>query len=151
MTAIALKPSVEPANRLVTLRRALRNGGFGRPTRLLEQKVEAPQTGEDRTAQELAVAKAVFDTLEAAYPGHFWFVDCDLAKGGVCIAIPILMGGNWVFFIRLPDLNDRMVVMAGGEVLERYRLARGGMRPDQFVDARDKHSILAGRSKKVPT
>jgi hypothetical protein len=140
-----------PESRLVTLRRGLRNGGFGRPTRLLEQKVEAPADGADRTAQELAIAKTVFDTLERAYPGHLWFVDCDFSRGGVAIAIPVLMGGNWVFFIRMADLDDRMVAMAGGEVLERYRLARGGMRPEQFVEAREKHSVLAGKAKRVPT
>jgi len=139
-----------PAGRLVTLGRELASSGFGRPTRLLEQKVEAPPTADDRTRYELWVARRAFDLLDAAYPGHLWFVDCDLAKGGVAISIPVLMGGNWVYFIRMPDLERRKVIMAGGELLERYRLARGAIRPDRFVEARDEHSILAQKSKKVP-
>lgn len=138
------------AGRLVTLKRDLAGSGFGRPRRLLEHKVEAPVTGVDRTGCELWMARRAFDLLDAVYPGHLWFVDCDLAKGGVAISLPVLMGGNWVYFIRMTDLEPRRVVMAGGELLERYRLARGAIRPDQFVEARDKHSILAGKTKKVP-
>jgi len=136
--------------RLLTLKRELASGGFGRPRRLLEQKVEAPLTGDDRTAYELWVARRAFALLDAAYPGHLWLVDCDLAKGGVAISIPVLMGSNWVYFIRMADLEPRKVIMAGGELLERYRLPRGAIRPEQFVEARDTHSILAQKSKKVP-
>ena len=135
---------------LVTLRRELASGGVGRPRRLLEHKVEAPAVGDDRTAYELWVARRAFALLEAAYPGHLWLVDCDLAKGGVAISIPVLMGGNWVYFIRMADLEPRKVIMAGGELLERYRLPRGAIRPDRFVEAREEHSILAQKSKKVP-
>lgn len=136
--------------RLVTLKRELSHGRFARPRRLLEHKVEAPVSGDDRTAYELWVARRAFALLEAAYPGHLWLVDCDLAKGGVAISIPVLMGGNWVYFIRMADLEPRKVIMAGGELLERYRLPRGAIRPDRFVEARDRHSILANKAKKVP-
>jgi len=132
-------------------RELLGTTGFGRPRRVIQHKVEAPSVGgEDRTAYELWVARRAFDLLEAAYPGHLWLVDCDLAKGGVAISIPVLMGGNWVYFIRMADLAPRTVIIAGGELLERYCLARGAIRPDQFVEAREKHSILAQKSKKVP-
>lgn len=122
----------------------------GRPRRVLQHKVEVPPAGDDRTSYELRVARRAFDLLEAAYPGHMWFVDCDLAKGGVAISIPVLMGGHWVYFIRMADLAPRKVVMAGGELLERYRLRRGAIKPDQFVEARDGHSILAGVAKTIP-
>jgi hypothetical protein len=134
----------------VLMRRERVRGGFGRPTRAVQQKIEAPAIGEDRTDYELWVARRAFDLLERAYPGHLWFVDFDLAKGGLCIAIPVLTGGNWVYFIRQQDLEPRRVIMAGGELLERYRLARGALRVDEFVAAREEHSILAGRSRKVP-
>jgi hypothetical protein len=133
----------------VLVRRERVRGGFGRPARILEQKA-APGAGEDRSDYELWVARRAFDLLEHAYPGHLWFVDFDLAKGGLCIAIPVLTGGNWVYFIRQQDLEPKRVIMAGGELLERYRLTRGALRVDEFVAAREDHSILAGRSRKVP-
>jgi len=68
----------------------------------------------------------------------------------VAIALPVLMGGNWVYFIRMSDLTPRRVVAAGGEILERYRLRRGKFELGSFLAAREAHSILAGRAKCVP-
>jgi hypothetical protein len=133
----------------VLVRRERVAGSFGRPARVLEHKA-GPGSGADRTAYELWVARRAFDLLERAYPGHLWFVDFDLAKGGMCLSVPVLTGGNWVYFIRQQDIEPKRVILAGGELLERYRLARGALRVDEFVAARDQHSVLAGRARKVP-
>jgi hypothetical protein len=145
MTLTSLAPG-----RLTLVRQERSRGGFGRPARMLQQHVEAPAGAADRTAYELWVARRAFDLLDEAYPGHLWFVDFDLARGGMCVSIPLLTGGNWAYFIRQRDLTPRRVVRAGGELLERYGLARGALRVDQFVAARDRRSILAGRASKVP-
>ena len=60
------------------------------------------------------------------------------------------MGGNWVYLIRWADLAPARVVAAGGEVLERYRLPRGKFDLGRFLAARDRHSIMLGRARRVP-
>jgi hypothetical protein len=122
----------------------------GLPRRRVEQHAQARAGEVDNTAYELWVSRRVFELLEGAYPGFTWFVECDLAKGGVIIALPILMGGNWVYFVRMVDLTPQRVIAAGGEILERYRLRRGAFELGAFLAARDKHSILIGRAKSVP-
>jgi hypothetical protein len=122
----------------------------GTPRRQLIAKVEAPSDAPDRTDYELWVARRAFELLEAVYPGHQWLIDFDLVKGGMAISIPVLMGSNWVYFINQKDLEPKRVLMAGGELLERYRMRRGKFELGQFLEAREKHSILANNSKKVP-
>jgi hypothetical protein len=123
----------------------------GSPRRNIMAKVEVPTDGtEDRTGYELWVARRARDLLDQIYPGHEWFIDFDLRKGGMAIALPTLMGSNWVYFIRQKDLEPRRVLMAGGELLERYRMPRGRFELGSFLEARDKHSILLDKNKKVP-
>ena len=99
---------------------------------------------------EQSVAAWVFKLLRAHYPGHLWFVDASVARGGVAIAIPVLMGGNWVYFIRGNQLGKAAVMRAGGEILERYRLRRGRLELGSFLAARGRHSILARAASEVP-
>jgi len=124
--------------------------GFGGHDRVVASKTAARPGEVDHTGYELWVARRAFDLLEAAYPGYAWFVDCDLEKGGVCIALPVLMGGNWVYFINMKDMEPARVLAAGGELLERYRLPRSRFELGRFLEARAKHSILTGAAKKVP-
>jgi hypothetical protein len=106
---------------------------------------------DEHRAYDLFVAKGIFDDLERHYPGHRWKVEVSSKKGMIAISMPILMGSNWVYFIKWADLNPARVVIAGGEILERYKLARGRFDRDTFLEARDKHSIMLGRAKTVPT
>ena len=103
-----------------------------------------------RAATDVAAAKAVRRILDAAYPGHDWEVVADSAQGYVAFRIPALMGGNWAYLIRAKDVTPEAVRKGGGELLERYRLPRGKFDLDRFLAARAEHSILLGRSKKVP-
>src|SRR5262249_43133947 len=126
--------------------------GRGAPRRRGRERLAAPPLAEPpRHAYELWAARRVFELLKSHYPGHLWAVDFSLARGGAAISIPILLGGNWVYFIRLADLTPAMVVRAGGEILERYRLPRGRFELGSFLGARARHSIMAGNSRKVPS
>lgn len=117
----------------------------------VETRYQAPNlTRDERREYDLWVASEVFALLNRAYPGHRWLVEAD-SKKGVTVSIPVLMGGNWVYFIRWPDLDPARVIAAGGEILERYRLRRGSFELGSFLEARAKHSVLLGRSKVVPT
>src|SRR5262245_36664926 len=117
------------------------------------QRIQARIAELDHAARhdyELWVARRCFDLLRRHYPGHLWCVDCSLGRGGVAISIPILMGGNWVYFIRMADLAPARVVHAGGEILERYRLPRGKFELGAFLEARQNHSILNHAARKPP-
>jgi hypothetical protein len=103
-----------------------------------------------RAAADIAAAKGVRRMLDVAYPGHDWEVVADSAQGYVAFRIPALMGMNYAYLIRGKDLTPEAVLKGGGELLERYRLPRGRFDLDRFLAAREKHSILLDRSKKVP-
>ena len=60
------------------------------------------------------------------------------------------MGMNYAYLVKGRDLTAEAVLKGGGELLERYRLPRGRFDLDRFLEAREKHSVLVGRSKKVP-
>ncbi len=84
---------------------------------------------------------AAFQTLVKHFPGHFWRVRADSKQGIAQIQINQLMGDTLWWNIRLDETanhNDfRLAVMrGGGEILERYGLARSGMDVDKFLEAR---------------
>lgn len=124
----------------------------GTPRQRLNARIDISSLDDaTRHDTELKVAQACFALLRQHYPGHFWFVDCSLRRGGVAISIPVLLGGNWVYFIRFADLTPAEVMRAGGEILERYRLPRSAFELGSFLEARGNHSILVRPGRKVPS
>jgi len=123
----------------------------GLPRRAIHARVD-PCSLDDATRRdyEMWVARSVFALLQRHYGGHLWFIDASVARGGVAISIPILLGGNWVYFIKLADLTPGEVVRAGGEILERYRLPRGRFELGSFLTARNNHSILIHAAHEPP-
>lgn len=88
----------------------------------------------EHVAKDLSEGKKVLDILEQHYPGHDWFVNCCHQAG--CVTIQLMYEGKnhetriWKYGIPL-HLNkldgsnrDYKVKMAGGEILERYHMAR---------------------------
>lgn len=98
------------------------------------------------------VAAQVMTTLKTHYPGHFWRVVHSCAQGVCLISIPILMGINRYMCVNLKThaIDSHRVIMAGGEILERYGLLRGRFQLTPFLDAREKHSALVVPSRDVP-
>lgn len=90
---------------------------------------------DDRKGADIACAKSCMELLQKHYPGWWWKVVADSQQGIVTINIPILMG-NWVFNIRGTELSERMVIRAGGEILERFRLPRSAVDLARFIEAR---------------
>ena len=70
------------------------------------------------------LAKNVAETLEKKYPGWFWAVN---VMDGVVTVKSLRLSGNWGFVIHADKIDNdyRIVVMAGGEILERFRQKRG--------------------------
>jgi hypothetical protein len=103
-----------------------------------------------RAKADVAAARAVRRILDTAYPGHDWEVVADSGQGYVAFRIPALMGVNYAYLIRGKDLTPEAALKGAGELLERYRLPRGRFTLDRFLEARERHSVLLDRSKKVP-
>lgn len=88
---------------------------------------DAPQL----SANDLTMAKHMADTLHQHYPGHLWAVTCD-GTTGIATIRNLMLSGDWGFVLKLPAIYsasewNKRVIMAGGEVLERYRIARAGI------------------------
>jgi hypothetical protein len=87
---------------------------------------------------DLATAKDVADALNRAYPGHLWAVNCQ-GEQGVLTIHNLMLSGQWGFTLLLDksysasELHKR-AIMAGGEVLERYKVSRGRINNDQLAD-----------------
>ena len=91
---------------------------------------------------------AIFSVLFGSYPGHFWEVKADAAQGIAIIRIPILMGSTLGYTLHLDKItspNDlkRAVIRAGGEILERWRIPRGGLDLGAFLTARQDRRIIS--------
>lgn len=81
------------------------------------------------SANDLVTAKNMADLLHKQYPGHLWAVTCDW-KQGVATIRNLALSGIWGYVIKLRDhfsatALDHEVKKAGGEILERFKLARG--------------------------
>jgi hypothetical protein len=100
---------------------------------------------------DIAAARAVRRILDVAYPGHDWEVVADSRQGYVAFRIPALMGLNWAYLIKGKDVTLEALLKGAGELLERYRLPRGKFNLDRFLEAREKHSVLLDRSRKIPS
>lgn len=97
-------------------------------------------------------AKRVMSVLQSEYPGHLWGVVSDVKQGIVKISIPILMGVNFWYIIneKQTQVTKGAVVVAGGEILERYGLSRIRFNLGSFLEARSRHSALVMPSRHVP-
>lgn len=130
----------------------------GQHDRVVRTQHIAPSTPDGGIAEDLRkeydiwAAGEVMKVLEAEYPGHCWRVVHDGAQGVCLISIPILMGINRYMAVNLKThaLDDYRVKVAGGEILERYGLARGRFELTPFLEAREKHSALVIPSRMVP-
>src|SRR5208337_5067342 len=94
---------------------------------------------------EIELAKQISELLFSHYAGYMWHVEADMTNRpyGVKIALPVLMpvGKHYVIPIRLLVTHEdtiKYTVRAGGEILERYKIPRTGIKMglDQFLTAR---------------
>lgn len=77
----------------------------------------------------------IMDVLHKHYPGHRWMVGIDDVGGIVNICHPELSGVHGMtLHITKIDSNFKKVVRAGGELLERFRIARGCYNADAMAE-----------------
>lgn len=99
----------------------------------------------DLGAKEIALAKEIGDILFSHYPGYLWAVHVDLhgKYKAATVQMPVLMpaAAKYVIPSRLfANYHElRMhVIRAGGEILERYKIPRTGLKfgESAFLQAR---------------
>lgn len=101
---------------------------------------------------DLFVARNVIKDLMRVYPGYPWCVESDTKGHLLKISIPVLMGvTHWyVFNLTKDEATTGAVLLAAGELLERYGCRRGRFQLDEYLAAREKHSALVVPSRLVP-
>ena len=79
------------------------------------------------------LARNVAEKLEEKYPGWLWAVK---VIDGVVGVKSMRLSGNWGFVLHSDKIDNdyRVVVNAGGEILERYRQKRGKFSEDRYMD-----------------
>jgi len=88
------------------------------------------------TANELNLCKRAAEDLHRTYPGHLWAVAID---GSFLDVRNLMLSGKWGFRVPLRQMFsssdwDKKIIMAGGEVLERYRMSRSRLPGGELMD-----------------
>lgn len=90
---------------------------------MLMQTVESIEI----SANELVFAKEAAEALHTHYPGHLWAVS---VNGGMLDIRNLMLSEKYGYRLRIPatysmsDFKQR-ALMAGGEILERFKVQRG--------------------------
>jgi hypothetical protein len=91
---------------------------------------------------EITMCKGIGRLLEFHYPGHPWAVEVNMKQGYAKVSIPDLLGPNWGYVILLSDMSDQMVVKAGGEILERFKIPRNRIDVAHYLSLETKLPLL---------
>jgi hypothetical protein len=127
--------------------RAERQERVGERQMLVRQMYVPPLDGslDPHREFDLFVSRRITEILKHHYPGYTWKVECSAAQGLVWFNIPVLMGETLHWAIRLKqwdDLNPKIVIDGGGELLERMNLPRRGFEVMSFLEAHgNKHKF----------
>jgi hypothetical protein len=88
-------------------------------------------------AANIDLAKQMSDVLQQHYPNHLWAVNVDWSQG-VASVKNLLLSGDWGFLLHLTAIYSiseffKRLVMAAGELLERYDISRGACKLDEVL------------------
>lgn len=97
-------------------------------------------------AYDMAKSKDIAEALNQHYPGHLWAVRVQ-SKQGMATIHNMALSDKWGYVIKLDGLYSASSlaargVLAGGEILERFKVARGRV-DDERIDELPKD--FAGR------
>jgi len=89
----------------------------------------------EQALKEYDIAGNLAEVLIKHYPAHLWGVNVDL-RGGIVQVTNMRLSGRWGFVLLLKDVladtTNRLIINAGGELLERYRMKRTGFDEAQY-------------------
>jgi hypothetical protein len=102
------------------------------------QNIAPDATLSDITFNDYIMARDMAETLHKHYPGHLWAVTCE-GRTGIATIRDLYLSGQWGYVLKLPAIYSaaamaRDVMRAGGEVLERFRMARGRFNENQYQE-----------------
>ena len=120
----------------------------------MELRLPVQAYGENALA-DVQLGQKMIDALEKYYPNHAFFVQCNHEAGTLTIQllyedskkfVKRWAHGMLIHIINLQTENDikRRAMLDGGELLERYQLARKGANPYTRMDARSHEIITDG-------
>ncbi len=107
-------------------------------------KVVELEKAETFDVNDHTLAKNVAEKLEEKYPGWLWAVH---VMDGVVGVKSLRLSGQWGFILHADKIDNdyRVVVNAGGEILERYRQYRGKFNQTKYDDLEmDQYGRLNG-------
>ncbi|MCP5087927.1 MAG: hypothetical protein GY952_14130 [Rhodobacteraceae bacterium] len=98
----------------------------------LEEGADPEQKDQTIIDYETRACHAVSGCLQAHYPGHLWDIEVSVEGKYVAIRLPF---SNVPASLPLLGLEPSLVVRAGGHMLERFSLRRGGFSMDEYYAA----------------
>lgn len=121
----------------------------------MESTVVLEHYGEQK-AKDILLCHQVNAVLNKHYPGHPWLIGANHEAGTINVQLTYLdkhgkVGkmGNWGFLLHIakvktiPDL-EKKVMLAGGELLERWQLARDKATDTSWQKAKENTLITDG-------
>jgi hypothetical protein len=89
-------------------------------------------------ANDYVMARSLAEALHRHYPNHLWGVNVEGRTGLITIR-NLYLSGQWGYVLKLGDVYsqsslERDAVRAGGEILERFAMARAQFRADQYAE-----------------
>lgn len=93
----------------------------------------------DRDRMDLMCARQCLAVLEAKYPGYLWFVECSGNTGLIQIR-NLSLDGKLGYNVHLKGQfsasdMEKVIMQAGGEVLERFNQPRGRAEEASLMEA----------------
>lgn len=87
------------------------------------------KTAPPPTSNEMMLTALVAESLNKHYPGHMWAVGISEEKSCVVVR-DLLLSGEYGFYISIPSIYsasevEKVAMRKAGELLERYKVARG--------------------------
>lgn len=91
------------------------------------------------TALDMSLAKQLAEALHKHYPSQLWGVNVESRTGLITIR-NLYLAGNWGYVLKMGTVYsassiEQDAVRAGGEILERFRMARGKFDADKWSSA----------------
>lgn len=89
---------------------------------------------DDESIPDLELCKKIYAELQRWYPGHQWSIEVNIEAGVGFIKLPYPDRNgritNQGCLFHISKLDDKLVKQFGGELLERYKVARSGVTPE---------------------
>ena len=131
--------------------------------RPMEMTFEADYAGVDATTyaaavecvrKEQEIGRGIASVLLKHFPGYPWEIRTEMERMAAMIRLPLMPPKFYYVlpfkdFMSGPNVHEKVVMKAGGELLERFNLSRDGIRFDQYEEARPRPVLATGEGPKV--